>query len=63
MIIKISSNGKGAWNLVARERDDDMAPLVYTANGRNRVQIEFLLRGILADQESFSPVIERKDQA
>ena len=51
MIIEIKSDGNGAWNLPAKDSADAWPPH-HMAYGRNRVQIEFLVRGILADQES-----------
>lgn len=49
VIIKIASDGEGAWNLFAKERDDDTAPLVYTALGRCPWAIKALVHGILTD--------------
>lgn len=51
VIIKISSNGKGAWNLHAKERDDDTSPLIYTALGRSPWAIKALVNGILTDHQ------------
>jgi hypothetical protein len=48
-IIEIKQDGKGGWNLVAK--DEPEASPTYVALGRNRVQIEFLVRGIMADHE------------
>ncbi len=61
MIIEIKSDGNGTWNLVAKDHADAWPPQ-HTAYGRNRVQIEFLVRGILADQESMGTGSPTTDQ-
>jgi hypothetical protein len=51
VIIKISSDGKGAWNMHAKERDDDTSPIVYMALGRSPWTIKALVHGILTDHQ------------
>jgi hypothetical protein len=50
LTIEIKPDDKGTWTVIAKT-GPDAAP-AYMALGRNRVQVEFLVRGILADQES-----------
>jgi hypothetical protein len=50
LTIEIKPDDKGTWTVIAKT-GPDAAP-AYMALGRNRVQVEFLARGILADQES-----------
>lgn len=49
MKISISDDGKGGWNLFAREGDDETAPFAYTALGRSAWAIKALVYGILTD--------------
>lgn len=48
MIIKISSDSRGTWNLAAFE-NDEQGPLAYTALGRSPWAIKALVHGILTD--------------
>ena len=55
MIIKISSSDHGTWNLIAKERDDDTSPWIYTAHGRSAWAIRALVHGILTDHAPEHP--------
>lgn len=48
MIIEITDDGNGAWNLTAKA-DKDAWPPLYTAYGRSVWAATALVRGILTD--------------
>jgi hypothetical protein len=54
VIITISSDREGTWNLFAKESDDELSPLVYIARGRSPWAIKALVHGILTDCEQGS---------
>lgn len=59
MIIEITDDGNGAWNLTAKATKDAWPPM-YMAHGRSPWAIKALVHGILTDH---APVAEDAPEA